>query len=166
MITLRTLMILNLHGQRLLCSAIARELGLERKMVRRTIARGLEAKRTSLSPLIDAFVPHLQERGTAYPGMTGQRLWRDQRERSYAGGYTAVTNLLHELRPIPLPAFEIRCEAPACRRSCAVTWRPSRRSAAFPTARARHPMRGQRSLCGGEASPRGALPIAAATSRS
>ena len=34
-------------------------------------------------------------------------------ERGYAGGYTAVTDLLRELRPTPLPAFEVRFETPA-----------------------------------------------------
>jgi transposase len=57
-------------------------------------------------------VPYLRERVTAYPGLTGQRLWRELRERGYAGGYTAVTDLLRELRPTPLPAFEVRFETP------------------------------------------------------
>jgi hypothetical protein len=29
----------------------------------------------------------LRERVTAYPGLTGRRLWRELRERGYAGGY-------------------------------------------------------------------------------
>ena len=109
-------MILDLHRQGLSISAIARELGIDRKTVRRTIAGGLEppvyGPRKPRPRRIDPFVPYLRERVTAYPGLTGQRLWRELRERGYAGGYTAVTDLLRELRPTPLPAFEVRFETP------------------------------------------------------
>jgi transposase len=44
--------------------------------------------------------------------LTGKRLWRELRDRGYAGGYTAVTDLLRELRPTHLPAFEVRFETP------------------------------------------------------
>ena len=109
-------MILDLHRQGLSISAIARELGIDRKTVRRTIVRGLEppvyGPRKPRRRLTDPFVPYLRERVTAYPGLTGQRLWRELRERGYTGGYTAVTDLLRELRPMPLPAFEVRFETP------------------------------------------------------
>ena len=78
-------MILDLHRQGLSISAIARELGIDRKTVRRTIARGLEppvyGPRKQRPRLIDPFVPYLRERVTAYPGLTGQRLWRELRDR-------------------------------------------------------------------------------------
>ena len=48
----------------------------------------------------------------AYPGLTGRRLWRELRERGYAGGYTAVTDVLREIRPEPIKPFEIRFETP------------------------------------------------------
>src|SRR6266480_1808077 len=71
-------MILDLHRQGLTVSAIARELGVDRKTVRRCIARGLEppvyGPRKPRKRLIDAFVPYLRERVTAYPGLTGRRL--------------------------------------------------------------------------------------------
>src|SRR5258706_10274443 len=109
-------MILDLHRQGLSISAIARELGIDRKTVRRTIVRGLEppvyGPRKPRRRLSDPSVPYLRERVTAYPGLTGQRLWRQLRERGYTGGYTAVTDLLRELRPMPLPAFEVRFETP------------------------------------------------------
>ena len=44
-----------------------------------------------------------------YPGLTGRRLWREFRERGYEGGYTAVTDVLRDIRPAPLP-FEVRFE--------------------------------------------------------
>ena len=59
-------MILDLHRQGLTVSAIARELGLDRKTVRRCIARGLETpvygSRRPRERLIDPFVPYLRER--------------------------------------------------------------------------------------------------------
>ena len=109
-------MILDLHRQGLTVSAIARELGVDRKTVRKCIARGLEppvyGPRMPRQRLIDPFVAYLRERVTAYPGLTGRRLLRECRERGYEGGYTAVTDALRELRPARLPAFEVRFETP------------------------------------------------------
>ena len=71
-------MILDLHRQGLTVSAIARELGLDRKTVRKCIKRGLEAPvygpRKPRQRLIDPFVRYLRERATTYPGLTGRRL--------------------------------------------------------------------------------------------
>ena len=61
---------------------------------------------------IDPFVAYLRERVTAYPGLTGRRLLRECRERGYEGGYTAITDVLRDLRPARLPAFEVRFETP------------------------------------------------------
>jgi transposase len=109
-------MILDLHRQGLTVSAIARELGIDRKTVRRCIARGLEppvyGPRKPRQRVIDPFVPYLRERVMAYPGLTGRRLWRELCERGYRGGYTAVTDQLRQLRPAPLAPFEVRFETP------------------------------------------------------
>jgi transposase len=48
----------------------------------------------------------------AFPALTGRRLWRELKERGYQGGYTAITDLLRELRPPPRPGFEVRFETP------------------------------------------------------
>jgi len=91
-------MILDLHRQGLTVSAIARELRVDRKTVRRYIARRLEPPvyglRKTRQRLIDPFLPYLRERVAAYPGLTARRLWRELRERGYTGGYTAVTDIL------------------------------------------------------------------------
>jgi transposase len=109
-------MILDLHRQGLTVSAIARELGVDRKTVRKCIARGLEpavyGPRKPRQRRIAPFVGYLRERVAAYPGLTGRRLLRELRERGYEGGYTAVTDVLRELRPDPLPNFEVRFETP------------------------------------------------------
>ena len=108
-------MILDLHRQGLTVSAIARELGLDRKTVRRCIARGLETPvygpRKPRKRLIDPFVPYLRERTLAYPGLTGRRLWRELRERGYEGGYTAVTDVLTAI----FTAFPTRPESGSSR---------------------------------------------------
>jgi transposase len=109
-------MILDLHRQGLSISAIARDLGLDRKTVRRCVARGLEppvyGPRKPRPRLIDPYLLYLRERAATYPGLTGRRLWRELRELGYEGGYTAVTDLLREIRPASLPPFEVRFETP------------------------------------------------------
>ena len=40
------------------------------------------------------------------------RLWRELRERGYAGGYTAVKRAVRDIRPNPITPFEVRFETP------------------------------------------------------
>ena len=117
MVTLGELvMILELHRQGLKVSAIARKTGLDRKTVRKYIARGLEpptyGPREPREKSITAFLPFLRERLAAFPDLTAVRLWRELRERGYAGGYTAVKRAVREIRPVPLTPFEVRFETP------------------------------------------------------
>ena len=109
-------MILDLHRQGVSVSAIARQLGLDRKTVRTHIAKGLTAPAYKPRPpqphLIDPFAPYLRERLAAFPTLTGRRLWRELAERGYRGGYTSVTDLLRDLRPPRTTGFEVRFETP------------------------------------------------------
>jgi transposase len=109
-------MILELHRQGVSVSAIARQLGIDRKTVRPHIAKGLMAPAYTPRPprgrLIDPFVPYLRERLVAFPALTGRRLWRELKERGYQGGYTAITDLLRDLRPPRTTGFEVRFETP------------------------------------------------------
>lgn len=109
-------MVLDLHRQGLTVSAIARQLGIDRKTVRRYIERGLEpptyGPRLRRPKRTDLFLPYLRERLAAYPGLTAVRLWRELRERGYVGGYTAVKRTVREIRPEPVKPFEIRFETP------------------------------------------------------
>ena len=109
-------MILDLHREGLTVSAIARQLELYRKTVRKYIERGLEppayGPRKPRSRRLEPFEPYLRQRIAAYPGLTGSRLLREIREHGYRGGYTAVTDFLREARPAPSPSFEVRFETP------------------------------------------------------
>jgi transposase len=109
-------MILELHRQGLKVSAIARQTGLDRKTVRKYIARGLEppayGPREPRPKSTAAFLPYLRERLAAFPGLTAVRLWRELREHGYGGGYTAVKRAVREIRPDPVKPFEVRFETP------------------------------------------------------
>ncbi len=114
-------MILDLHRQGAGVSAIARRTGLDRKTVRKVIASGLEppaygprqAKVTQLQP----FEPYLRERLDAVPELTGRRLHRELAAAGYRGGYTILTDLLREIRPVAALPFEVRFETPPGRQA-------------------------------------------------
>ena len=82
-------MILDLHRQGLSVSAIARQLGIDRKTVRAYIAKGLEPpvykKRAARPGIVDHFEAYLRERLAAYPALTAVRLWRELKERGFVG---------------------------------------------------------------------------------
>jgi transposase len=114
-------MILDLHRQGLSVSAIARRVGIDRKTVRKYIELGLEppiyGPRNPCARRLERFEAYLRQRVIAYPGLTASRLLREIKEFGYTGGYTAVTDFLREVRPAPVPPFEVRFEtAPASRR--------------------------------------------------
>jgi transposase len=109
-------MILDLHRQGLSVSAIARQLCVDRKTVRRAIAEGLEPPnyktRASRPRITDPFEPYLKERLAAYPGLTAARLCREVKERGYAGGYSVLRDCVRDLRPPCSAGFEVRFETP------------------------------------------------------
>lgn len=109
-------MILELHRQGLSVSEIARQTGHDRKTVAKYIERGLEPPAYTPRPpqprLIELYEAYLRSRVTAYPGLSGKRLFREIKENGYTGGYTAVTDYLREIRPEPAKPFEVRFETP------------------------------------------------------
>ena len=109
-------MILDLHRQGAGVSAIARRTGLDRKTVRKVIASGLEppvyGPRPPRVTRLRPFEPYLRERLAAVPELTGRRLHRELKALGYRGGYTALTDLLREIRPVVPPPFELRFETP------------------------------------------------------
>src|SRR3954469_18153928 len=114
-------MILELHRQGVSVSAIARRVGLDRKTVRRYIARGLEPPAYGpgepRATQLQAFEPYLRQRLGAFPQLTGRRLHRELRELGYTGGYTILTDLLRGIRPSEPAAFEVRFETPPGRQA-------------------------------------------------
>jgi transposase len=114
-------MILDLHRQGMSVSVIARRVGLDRKTVRRYLARGLEppvyGPRQPRTTQLRRFERYLRERITAFPQLTGRRLHRELRELGYAGGYTILTDFLREIRPSQSAGFEVRFETPPGRQA-------------------------------------------------
>lgn len=111
------IMILDLHRQGLKISMIARQLGIDRKTVRKYLARdvGIPAygPRQPRKRLIDGHVDYLKQRLDAYPGLTAQRLMREIGERGYKGGYSTVRDVVRELRPPGSGrGFAVRFETP------------------------------------------------------
>jgi transposase len=97
------MMILDLHRQGLKVAAIARQVGIDRKTVRKYIARGLEppgyGPRQPRARMIDAYVAYLRFRLAEYPGLTAQRLLREIVGRGYTGAYSMVRDEVRALRP-------------------------------------------------------------------
>jgi transposase len=110
------IMILDLHHQGLSVSAIARQMGVDRKTVRTYIAKGLEPpaykKRPPAPSLVDRFEPYLCERLAAYPTLTARRLFREIKERGFSGGYSIVRDRVRDIRPAPSAGYEVRFETP------------------------------------------------------
>ena len=109
-------MILDLHRQGLSVSAIARQVGVDRKTVRTYIGKGLEPPAYKKGPpaasIIDRFEPYLRERLEAYPALTARRLFREIKERGFSGGYSVVRDHVRELRPARSAGYEARFETP------------------------------------------------------
>jgi len=109
-------MILDLHRQGASVSVIARRTGFDRKTVRKVIASGLEppiyGPRPPRVTRLQPFEPYLRGRLAAVPELTGRRLHRELGALGYRGGYTAVTDLLREIRPAVSPPFELCFETP------------------------------------------------------
>lgn len=109
-------MILDLHRQGLSVTAIARQLEIDRKTVRKYITRGLEppsyGPRQPRASVLTSYESYLRERIAAYPELNGSRLLREIKELGYTGGYTTVKAFLQTIRPGALQVFERRFETP------------------------------------------------------
>lgn len=118
MITLRGLvMILELHQQGLSVSAIAARTGVDRKTVRKYIARGLEppvyGPRVPRARLLEPYEQFVRARLAAFPELSIPRLLREIRPQGYSGGLTVLGDFVRAVRPQPAPAFELRFETAA-----------------------------------------------------
>lgn len=110
-------MILDLHRQGLKVAVIARQVGIDRKTVRKYIARGFEVPtygpRQPRDRLLDPWMDYLRARLEAYPGLSARRLLREICERGYTGGYSTVRDTVRALRPAGGGSpFAVRFETP------------------------------------------------------
>ncbi len=79
------MMILDLHRQGVNIAAIVRQVGVDRKTVRKYIARGvevpIEGPRQTRERLLNPHIEYLRARLDAYSGLTIQRLARELGDR-------------------------------------------------------------------------------------
>lgn len=111
------IMILDLHRQGLKVAVIARQVGIDRKTVRKYIAQGIEVPtyghRQPRERLLDPWMDYLRSRLDAYPGLSARRLLREICERGYTGGYSTVRDTVRALRPAGGGRpFAVRFETP------------------------------------------------------
>ena len=111
------IMILDLHRQGLKVAVIARQVGIDRKTVRKYIAQGIEVPtygpRQPRDRLLDPWMDYLRARLEAYPGLSARRLLREICERGYTGGYSTVRDTVRALRPAGGGSpFAVRFETP------------------------------------------------------
>ncbi len=96
-------MMLDMQRQGLKVATIARQLGIDRKTVRKYLAKGLDlpvyGPRRARKRLTDGYVDYLKSRLEAYPGLTAQRLMREIKERGFSGSYSTLRDVVRELRP-------------------------------------------------------------------
>jgi transposase len=112
--------ILELHREGLSIAAIAERTGKDRKTVRKYLRRGVAVPRYKprepRSRVMDPYLCYVKQRVTAFPELTASRLLREVREMGYAGGRTALADVVREVRP-RLPTFELRFETPPGRQA-------------------------------------------------
>ncbi|MCQ9157292.1 IS21 family transposase, partial [Acidomonas methanolica] len=107
-------MIHELKRQGLGVSAIARQTGLDRKSVRKYLARSIEAPhygpRVESERIAERFRTYLLERLETYPGLSARRLHREITPMGYEGAYSTLAEYLRLVRPQVPRVFERRFE--------------------------------------------------------
>lgn len=100
-------------------AAIARELGISRRLVYHLIETGqLERDLSAESPRsrvvlpakLEPFKPLIQERLAAFPALSSVRLLAECRAAGYTGGYSQLTEHVRRVRPQPAPEPVVRFE--------------------------------------------------------
>ncbi|MFK7892716.1 MAG: IS21 family transposase [Granulosicoccus sp.] len=95
-------------------SEIARRLNMDRKTVRRYLARGLEppayTSRPAIGSCLEPFKPYLKQQLESHPGLSATRLLREIKAMGFPGSYTLLTDYLRSIRPAQPKHFEHRFE--------------------------------------------------------
>ncbi len=107
------LVIQRLHSLGYSIAQIARELHLDRKTVRKHLARASppQVERSRRPSKLDPYVAWIQARLQGAP-LTATRLLRELRPLGYTGGYSILKRLVATLRPTPAPPVVVRFETP------------------------------------------------------
>ena len=110
MIQLRDVVLIHdLKRQGLSVSAIARQIGCDRKTVRKYLEAGLEppiyGPRPPRGSKLDGYHAYLRDRVFEFPELSGRRLFREVQSKGYEGSYSTVKTFLREVRP---PARALR----------------------------------------------------------
>lgn len=101
-------------------SAIGRELGIDRKTVRKYLRRAetpCYGPRNEGESKVGPWRSYVKARLEAYPALTAIRLFREIRDLGYPGGYTIVKQYVRQVRPEARPLVEIRFETPPGRQA-------------------------------------------------
>ncbi|MGI0129796.1 MAG: hypothetical protein ACREEC_06560, partial [Thermoplasmata archaeon] len=101
-----------MSAERMSISAIARELGIDRKTVRGLLRLGPpggRGPRAEAPSLLDPFKPYLQARLAQHP-LSSVRLLEEIQRQGYAGGYDLVKRFVRPLRRAKEMAAVIRFE--------------------------------------------------------
>lgn len=106
----------DLKKEGLSIAAIARQVGCDRKTVRKYLDQGLEMPFYGPRPSRDSFLTpykdYLRDRVAAFPDLSGKRLLREIKELGYEGSYSTLKPYLREIRPPARTQFERRFETP------------------------------------------------------
>ncbi len=107
------LVIHKLHALGYTITQIARELGLDRKTVRRHLRRDHPPRyqREWRASKLDPYRPWIRTRLQEAP-LTARRLLRELRPLGYAGGYTILKSFVAQIRPQPPVPVVVRFETP------------------------------------------------------
>ena len=111
-----TVSINDLNQQGLSVSAIAQQVGCDRKTVSTYIEQSLEARcngpRAARSAVLDPYVTYLTKLVTAFADLSWRRLLGEIRKLGYEGSYLTLKPFLREVRPPVRTQFERRFETP------------------------------------------------------
>lgn len=100
-------------------AAIARELGISRRLVyhlietgqvERDLASDVPRQRVQAPCKLQPFKPLIQERLAAFPALSAVRLLAECRAAGYAGGYSQLTEYVRRVRPRPESEPVVRFE--------------------------------------------------------
>jgi transposase len=103
-------------------TAIARQLGVSRRVIYHWIATGqlnrelsgtaAPRHRASRGTKLAPYQPLIQERLATYPALSAVRLFEECRAAGYAGGYSQLKAYVASVRPRPAPEPVVRFETP------------------------------------------------------